>query len=75
MTVAQQLHDNATHAKGLRDTSCPICNPMRTKLLGIVRRLEQCARTNQAEPAADAHAHAVANEQWRVARILKALAE
>lgn len=72
MTIAEQLHNSVTH-KSRIDQNCPVCNPTRTKLKGVIARLQSCARTNDAEPASDIEAHAVAAEQWRMVRILKDL--
>jgi hypothetical protein len=72
MNVAQQLHASSTHKTGL-DPSCPVCNP----LIAIIRDLERCARQNEKDAKwsnpLDREARAVAAEQRRIIKLLKAV--
>lgn len=77
MTIAEQLHNSATHRKPT-DPACPICNPLLTKLAGMCKDLERCAKQNEEDDKYcwSGQARAVAAEQRRMLRILRtALAE
>ncbi len=81
MTIAEQLHKSAFHKPGL-DPACPVCNPtLGQDIKGIIRDLERCAVQNEKDakgsagfcPRDCAQAGAVAAEQRRVIRLLKAV--
>jgi hypothetical protein len=78
MTIAEQLHKSATHAKG-NDPNCPVCLTLERKLKAIIADLKRCADENEADAKGSgswdtknfAQATAVAAEQRRMIKVLK----